>query len=153
MPVYNKSYSDYLGAKKCCCKGVKGANGPPGPPGPSGSNGSEYWNIVSDSINLTLSGTNNAEYNGSGYTGIGYTGDVIINGNLLVKGGTGNINLNTQGNLILTANQNVIIAPINGDIIFPENLVTTISGPPSINFLKIMVNGVAYKIQLNEDTY
>ena len=99
MPVYNKSYSDYLGAKKCCCKGVKGANGPPGPPGPAGSNASGYWNAVSDSIDITLSGTNNLVYNGSGYTGIGYTGDVIIDRNLLVKGRTNNINLNTQRNI------------------------------------------------------
>ncbi len=66
----------YLGSKQCC--NTNNGGGSQGPKGPTGPTGDSYWNP--DTITVTTAGTPN------GYTGIGYTGDVLVHGNLYVKG-------------------------------------------------------------------
>jgi hypothetical protein len=71
---YSRSYSDYLGANRCCATTRLPTQGPPGPPGtpgpigPRGFTGPSQWN--------------DSSFNG--LEGIGYNGDVMIYGNLLV---------------------------------------------------------------------
>ena len=135
MSGYNKSYSDYLGKKKCCCKGATGTTGA------TGATGGSPWS------DRNAPGYSNATYTGAGYTGTGYTGDVIVNGNMLVTGATGDVFLNPIGNIILGP------TGTNSNVIFTDNLLYDTAGPLLVNkYLRIFIGDTPYKIPLHLDT-
>ena len=107
------SYSNYLGAKKCCsnnlvlsgARGPQGEMGPPGPIGPMGYTGPTGPQGERGATGACCRGptgpqgstgatggspwfpSNYIGVTGPGYTGTGYTGDVMIFGALYVQGG------------------------------------------------------------------
>jgi hypothetical protein len=94
------TYSNYLGAKRCCDlrglgpQGPTGSTGAQGPIGPYGQTGPTGPGGAASNTGAT-GPTGPSQWissaytgpTGPGYTGIGYTGDVLVFGNLYVEGG------------------------------------------------------------------
>jgi len=55
------SYSNYLGARRCCNVSTVGATGPPGPPGPQGPEGSKTF-IIDHPLNYLENDESNDKY-------------------------------------------------------------------------------------------
>jgi hypothetical protein len=97
----SRSYSDYLGANRCCAttrlptQGPTGAAGTPGPIGPRGFPGSTGPTGERGATGPCCKGATGptgpssvwVDSSYDSYNGVGYTGDVLVYGDLLVTGG------------------------------------------------------------------
>lgn len=142
MSNYYGSYSQYLGAQRCCNLKTQGPPGPRGPTGPAAVGEIGYTGPTGP--------TGNAYWDPSGVTGIAYTNDVYIGGELYVSSITASYNNQyaIQNVQMLNADSTLVVGQdINQrQVLVNMNSLTAIT--IDISGSTIIYNGNTYTVNI-----
>lgn len=160
MSNYYGTYSQYLGAQRCCNLKTQGPPGPQGPTGPAAIGPPGYTGPTGQSSGFT-GPTGLSYWDPSGATGISYINDVYIGGKLYVNGGIDptylaltpqisnpmpngyyGIWVDATNNNALRSNEIYIGGPSNPVVISPTNI--DMSGNTITNAITISTPNLSY---------